>query len=80
MEYVLPSEEKPCGVQRDEGNPEANSSANDWIPLHIFVTPHDLSERHESAVAFPENGGIKCTERVQHFTPEAFVEAARVHA
>ena len=80
MEHTLPSEEVPFRARREEGSPEVNRFASDWVTLHMFATLHYLTERHQSAFAFLKNGGMNWAERVRHLTPEALAEAARVHA
>lgn len=79
MEYTLPSESEPFRARREEGSPEVNRFAGDWVTLHMFATLYYLTERRPSAFAFLQNGGMKLAEGVRHLMPEALAESARAH-
>jgi hypothetical protein len=67
-------------VKREDGEPEVNRFADDWITLHLFFTLFWLVERHQSAFNFLKNGGMKWAEKVRHLTPEALATSARLAA
>ena len=78
MEYDVEGDTEPYRVRREEGEPEVNRCAGDWITLHLFSTLFWLVERHQSAFAFLKNGGMKWAEKVRHLTPEALASSARL--
>jgi len=71
---------EPFRVKREDGEPEVNRFADDWITLHLFFTLFWLVERHQSAFNFLKNGGMKWAEKVRHLTPEALATSARLAA
>ena len=71
---------EPYRVLEEQGQPEVNRFAGDWISLHLFSTLYWLTERHQSAYAFLKNGGMKWAEKVRHLTPEALATSARLAA
>ena len=78
MEYDVEGDAEPYRVRREEGEPEVNRCAGDWITLHLFSTLFWLVERHQSAFSFLKNGGMKWAEKVRHLTPEALASCSRL--
>ena len=58
MEHDLDEDETPFRLRADASKPEVNRFAQDWLALHMFATLYYATERHQSAFAFLENGGM----------------------
>lgn len=78
MEYDVDGDVEPYRVLVEDGEPEVNRFAADWITLHLFATLFWLTERHQSAFSFLKNGGMKWAEKVRHLTPDALASSARL--
>eukprot|EP00974_Lingulodinium_polyedra_P012107 1169027-Lingulodinium_polyedra.AAC.1 len=63
MEYTLDSESEVYRVRAEEGGPEVNRFASDWVSSRMFATLDYLIERHLSAFAFLKNGGVKWADK-----------------
>ena len=78
MEYSVDGDEELYKV-RDAGvGWEINRFAADWITLHLFVTVNYFWERHSSAFAFLQQGGMKFAAHVRALTPEMLANASRL--